>query len=321
MVITGAVEVEKELDLSLPSCSEKDCCHQHKPCVRQCVELFPKKEKADMCLHLPHLLVEKMDQLINHVLADPEEKSLRKMDVQVYWSVMALSTEPYLRKIQNYSKKEAQTVLQGMGGGNREFNKVFQALDSSVKSTILMALLRQNANSILLDDNKLLSGLKTPLWEEEEEKISFFELMEKKQNRDLIHFVHEKIISKHLCDYTVNQPRPADYFGPAGTGASQTKAMFRESKYSHSACVLAVYCHLTGDYTDGQYVPEPDQQDGRKLRKSLAKELKDSRVRRFIQAPQTAEGLGLKKEADEWPDSSCALLSELYDSAQLRFGL
>ena len=323
LAITGVMETEKESTLSLPSCSEQDCCYQNKTCVRQCIELFSKQKKVDRCLHLPSLWVKKMDQLINHVLADPEEKSLRNINVQVWWSVMTLSPEPYLRKIRNYDRKSAQIILRYIGANNREFNKMFQTLNSSVKSNILIALLRQNTNIALLDDNRLLSGLKTPLWEKEEE-ISFLKLMEKHQNSTLMLFVHRKIISKHLCDYTINQPRPTDYPVPAESSRSQSKAssmLFRGNKYSHSACVLAVYCHLTGDYTDGQYVPEPDQQDGRRLRKRMAKELKSSRVRRFIQAPQTIGGLNLEESADEWPDPACARLAELYDSAQLQFGL
>ena len=291
---------------TLPSCSGNDCCYKSTKCSSQCENLFPLMENKSRCLKLPVAWVAKMQETVNNNLKDPKWDNLVYMELPVFWSVLKISEKPWLDKISSYHYTEARKVLFWLASKPDISTGVLSHLPSYQVRAILLALFRKNTRSVLLDDNALLSGLKEPV--EIEEKYTFFKVADKENNSSLISLVHKEVISGHLCDYSINQPKPVHY----------------TSDRTYPACVLAVYCYITGSYEDDSYLATQNGQDkGQVLRERLAGELEnqEKEVKSFIQEPHAKGGLGIEEGADNWPDAACVKLKQLWDDGNLKFGL
>ena len=290
------------LQFSLPSCSGNDCCYNDTNCIKQCDGLFSEVPAKQKCFKRPILLVSEMDKLVSEVLREPEWKNLKNIELSVLLSVLAISEKTWVTEINQYSKTQTREVLYWLAYHSDISTSVF-SLYKQLPRLLLVALFRQNTRSPLLDDNAVLSGLKKSIKDED----TFFEVARKKKNRSLIPLVHKQVIEDHLCDYSINQPQPT---------------YLSDSHYE--ACVLAVYCYLTGSYASGQYsaTKEDKRNIGQDLRRYLAGELADSTIENFIQAPiEGGGGLEIIKSADDWPDTACVKLKEIWDDGNLKFGL
>ena len=247
------------------------------------------------------------------ILKKPSYDELKTLELKALWSALKISERSWLSRIHNYSRTTARTVLLWLAGRENISRLVFENLSGEKPRALLTALFRQNirGKGPLVDDNALLLGLKTPV----EEQDTFFHLLLRAENKSLIKLTHEEIISGHLCEYSINPPRPVLY----------------SSDRHHSACVLAVYCHLTGSYKKGFYpAVDPDQDlfTRQEFRRKLVDEFDDLQVTEFIQDPLKEGGLGipehrleLKEQAGEWPDTACKELGRLWKDGNLKFNL
>lgn len=299
------VPVEKE-QFTLPSCSGDECCVKNTDCIKQCDRLFPEMEKKQKCLNFPIKLVADMDQTINQYLRNPDRETLKNVKPFTLWSVIRISEKPWLNKIRDYSKTHAGETLFWLASNPDISESVFMQFPrkKSVR-VLLITLFRQNTRSSLVDDNALLSSFKEVLSDKEDSH--FFKVVEQNGNRSLLSLVHEEIINKHICEYSINRPSP-NY----------------ASDRTYEACILSAYCYFTGSYTDGQYISieQEERGQGQKLRRWLAGEINNGRVDDFIQSLKTGGGLELVgEEASHWPDTSCQKLTELWDDGNINFGL
>ncbi|MDE0518059.1 MAG: hypothetical protein OXH36_00670, partial [Bdellovibrionales bacterium] len=289
---------------TLPTCSENDCCYKNTDCFSQCESLFPLGEDKKRCLKLPIEWVDKMQETVDSNLKDPKWDHLVYMELSVFWSILAISEKPWLDKISDYNNREARQVLYWLASQPDINEKVLSHLPGHRIRSLFLALFRKNTRSTLLDDNALLSSLKEPI---EEDQNTFFEIADK-VNNSLISIVHEQIVAKHLCDYSINHPRPVHYIS--------------DSRYQ--ACVLAVYCYITGVYTEDSYmVTKENGRNGQVLRERLANEWEEDskEITDFIEAPNDKGGLGIMDNADDFPDAACVKLKQLWDDGNLKFGL
>lgn len=289
---------------TLPTCSENNCCYKNTNCFSQCESLFPLEEDKQRCLKLPVDWVNKMQDTVDMNLKDPKWDNLVYMELPVFWFILAISEKPWLDKISDYQKKEARQVLYWLASQPDINEKILSQLPDYKIRLLFLALFRKNTLSTLLDDNALLSGLKEPI---EEDNSSFFEVADK-VNNNLISVVHGQIVAGHLCDYSINHPRPVHYTS--------------DSRYQ--ACVLAVYCYITGTYTEDSYVAIKEEgRNGQVFRERVAGEWEENskEITQFIQAPHDKGGLGITDNADDWPDKACVKLKQLWNDGNLKFGL
>lgn len=289
------------LDLTLPSCFGSDCCYQDKDCIKKCENLSSESEGTKKCLELPVDWVTQMDELLNQTLTRPSRENLENIELRALWSIIKINEKSWLNKVNDYSRVQAWTVLFYIASQPDISRSIFSVHTSFARS-LLIALFRKNTRSPLVDNNALLSGMKASISEEG----TFFKIAKKQKNSKVISLVHEQVIKRQLCDYQINQPQPA----VAGSGDS-----------AYEACVLAVYCHLTGSYSSGQYSDDGGRNAGQELRKQLASEVNDKEIENFIQSPLEKGGLGIEWNADDWTDAACVKLTELWDDRNLKFGL
>ena len=289
-------------NFTLPSCLGSDCCNQDEGCIKKCEALSSESEDRQKCFELPADWVTQMDELLNQTLTSPNRDNLKNLNLQVLWSIIKISEKAWLNKINDYSRIQNRTVLFYIADQPNISGFVFNSHTRFARS-LLIALFRKNTRSPLVDDNALLSGMKSPISEED----AFFEVAKEKKNRHLISLIHKQVVKRHLCEYEINQPHQ-----PNGSS---------ESVYE--ACVLAVYCHLTGSYSSGQYSGRDDggRNVGQQLRKALSAELNDEEIDHFISSPLEQGGLGITKNIDDWTDVACVKLAELWDDKNLKFGL
>ena len=293
---------------ALPACSGRDCCGNKALCFKNCDNLFQLWEHKKACWNLPLSEAEGVYKAFR-VLKNPSYESLKTLELKALWSALEISERSWLSKIHNYQRSDAKAVLLWLAARENVTRLVFNNLSSEKPQALLKALFRQNirGKSSLVDDNALLLGLKTPI----EEEDTFFHLLLEAENNILIRLVHEAVISEHLCEYPINPPRPELYV----------------SDQHHSACVLAVYCYLTGSYNKGLYLADLSAHR-QEFRRKLVDEFDDLQVTEFIQEPLRAGGLGipenrleLKEQAVEWPDTACQELGRLWNDGNLKFGL
>ena len=282
-----------------------DCCSHHQECIDQCNDLFMEKEHEERCQALSKQKVLQIDQTINLLLKKPDvEGHLEQVDLSVLGAVFAISEQLWLNKIHKYSRSQAKVVLYWLVN-YMELNTFMINEYPGAFSSVLKALFKKNTGSSYLDDKSLLAGVKEPLTENGK---NFLEIAENKNNKDLIVFVHKEIITSHICDYSINQPRHI-------RGLNDD---------AYEACILGVYCYITGSYNGSEPYEGRDyagRNKGQKVRKMLAGEVKENRVTIFIEKDLDKGGLGIQKEADEWPDTACVKLAELWEDDNLYFGL
>ena len=284
----------------LLSCQGEECCNQNQNCKQKCEELFLEWENKEKCFKEFADLVEKMHTLITKVFKKPNEDNLVNINLNTLQSVLTISEKSWLVRINKYSRREAQAVLFWLASHPEQDVFSYRVSQNPIR-LILMALLRQNARTTLWDDNALLSGLKEPVTEK---KKHLFEVTNQKDNMILMSHAHKQIVAGHLCDYHINHPIPAYYS--------------YQSDYTFPACVLAVYCHLTGSYSAGKYVAKKGGQD---LRKNIAGELMLEEVESFIEADYAEGGLEITDNSDDWTDSACERLSTIWNDGNLKFDL
>ena len=296
--------IEKE-DPSLNAYIKEDCCFHHPKCINQCNDFFMEREHEEKCQALSKQQVLEMDQTLNLFLEKPNiEGYLKQVQLSVLGTVFAISKQPWLHKIHKYSISKAQAVLYWLVN-HTELNTFMINDYPGAFSSVLKALFKKNTGSSFLDDKSLLAGMKEPLTEDGE---TFLEIAEDKNNRNLIVFVHKEIITSHVCDYSINQPRHV-----RGLNGD-----------AYEACILGVYCYITGSYNGLESYEGRDyagRNRGQKVRKMLAGEVREERIAIFIEKDVDKGGLGIQKEADEWPDTACVKLAELWEDDNLYFGL
>lgn len=296
--------VEKpEPDLN--ACTGQGCCFHDQRCIDQCNNLFIEKEHKEKCLSLSTQQVLKIDRTLNVFLVKPDINShLKQIELSVLDSIFTISEQVWLVKIHEYSKSQARAVLFWL---TQQVELSISMVDNYPKafSNVLKALFKKNTGSPFLDDKSLLAGMKEPLTEKGE---TFLEIAENKRNKKLIVLVHKQIIAQHLCGYSINQPRH-----------------IRElNDDAYEACILGVYCYLTGSYNGSEPYEGRDYAGynrGQQVRKMLAGEVEEGRVEVFIKKDIEKGGLGIQREADEWPDTACVKLAELWEDDNLYFGL
>ena len=289
---------------TLPSCSGNDCCYQNTYCFSQCESLFPLEEDKKRCLNLAIKWVDQMQETVDRNLSNPKWDHLVYMELPLFWSILSISEKPWLDQISDYNKREARQVLYWLASDLDINEKVLSQLPGYQIRLIFLALFRKNTHSTLVDDNALLSGLKGPI---EEDNNNFFEVADKAHN-NLISVIHEEIVAEQLCDYSLNHPRPVHY----------------TSDSHYQACILAVYCYITGTYTEDSYVSIKEEgRDGKVLRERLASTFEEDskEITDFIEDPHDKGGLGITENADDWPDTACLKLKQLWDDGNLKFGL
>ena len=292
-----------------PLCSGNNCCAQYSSCAKQCDQLFRTEENKKLCLIRPASFVDDVYNTVHH-LTNPRPDTLSKLKPDIMLSTLQFSEKTWLNKIHQYSKRQARSALLWLSSTPEISLLVLSRLLSWEAGSLLSALLRKNASAdSLVDDNKILSGLKKPV----EEKNTFLQNALKSKNNTLIKIVHQEVVVDRLCEYSINRPWP-----------------IYMSDNSSSACVLAVYCYITGSYKEGLYqdLPEEQQTLRQKERKKLVDVFDDKKVTQFIQDPVTQGGLGipqdsvaLMEKATEWPDSACQKLGLLWEDGGLKFGL
>lgn len=300
-VVSGLTMIT-EAPFTLPTCSGNDCCNRSVKCIKQCDGLFSEEEHKKECLSLPINWVAQMEEVLDTALTNPNRADLEKIDLPVLWSIVEISEKPWVGRINDYSKVQAQTVLSWLAHYPHVSSSTFDSRTSVARST-LIALFRKNTRSSLVDDNALLSGLQSSITEED----GFLEVADKQNNRDLVSLVHKQVIKGHLCDYPINQPKP-----------------IYSSENTYEACILAVYCHITGSYQAGQYSGKDDggRNIGQKLRKEFAAQMEEKDIEDFIQAPIENGGLAVTTQgSDDWTDATCAKLTELWNDQNLKFNL
>ena len=297
--------LQEKAAFTLPSCSGNDCCASEEGCIKQCDGIFTEADEKQKCLALPIQMVGDMDQTLNEYLKTPDWESLNKVKPFPLWAVIKISEKPWLKKINSYSKPQVKNTLLWLASKPFVSELVFAPFSrkESVRR-LLIALFRKNALSSLMDDNVILSGLKADLSEEEGEH--FFKMVEKNNNRSLLSLVNKEVVESHVCDYSINQPLPV-----------------YTSDKSYSACILAVYCYVTGSYTEGQYVSDQaeDRGQGENLRRWLAGELNHQKVNDFVQKSESKGGLEVSESPDKWPDPACQKLQTLWEDGNIKFGL
>ena len=300
----AAASVEKKF--TIPSCSGDNCCVKNKNCIKQCDGLFPEMEKKQKCLGFPIQLVADMFQTLNKYLRNPSRETLKKIDPFLLWSVIRVSEKLWLKKIKNYSKTQARETLFWLASNPTISESVFMQFPRKEPINILLiALFRQSAHSSLVDDNALLFSFKEPLSDKEDSH--FFKVIEQNVNRSLFSLVHEEIVHRHICEYSINWPVPTYV-----------------SDRTYEACILSAYCYFTGSYTDNRYISfkQEERGQGQKLRKWMAGKINNERINSFIQDLQIHGGLELAQaEANKWSDKACQKLAELWDDGNIQFGL
>lgn len=283
-------------------CPGEDCCEQSQECKQKCESLFLEWENKQKCFQEFATLVERMHKLMTEVFHRPNEDNLVNVNLSTLQSVLAISEKAWLVRINNYSKRHARATLFWLASKSEQ--DIFSYSDNKEESLrlILVALLRQNAHyNALRDDNALLSGLKEPVTEKEKH---FFEVANRADNISLMSHAHQQIVASHLCDYQINHPKPA--------------SRFYTSDDTYPACVLAVYCHITGSYSSRGYSAH---KKGQALRKDIAGELMESEIKHFIEADYQNGGLAITDNSEDWTDSACEKLSEMWKDGNLKFGL
>lgn len=301
-VISGLRVIADE-SFSLPSCSGNDCCSQSLRCIKQCDSLFSiEKETKEKCLKLPEKWVAQMGEILDTTLTNPNKADLEKIELPVLWSVVEMSEKPWLTKISDYSRAQAQAVLSWLAYDPYVSSSTFKKRAKAARLT-LIALFRKNKRSPLVDDNAILSGLQSSI----EEEKNFLEIAERQNNEFLISLVHKEVIEGHLCDYPINQPQPTTY----------------SSESAYEACILAVYCHLTGSYHSDQYLGKEDggRGVGQRLRKTISTGFEDKAIEEFIESPVEKGGLAVMRKADDWTDEACTKLTEFWNDQNLKFNL
>ena len=301
--LLGCYKKDTHVHDVLESCIGDDCCSRHQECINQCNNLFMEKEHEEKCQALSKQQVLEMDQTLNLFLKKPDvENHLEQVKIPMLDSVFAISEQPWVRQIHKYSRSQAQAVLFWLV--NHVELDLFGKYPAAF-SSVLKALFKKNTGSSYLDDKSLLAGMKEPLTENGK---NFLEIAENKSNKDLIILVHKEIITGHICDYSINQPRHI-------RGLNDD---------AYEACILGVYCYITGSYNGSEPYEGRDyagRNRGQKVRKMLAGEVKEDRVAVFIEKDVDRGGLGIQKEADEWPDTACVKLAEFWEDDNLYFGL
>ena len=300
--VVSGLTVITDASFTLPVCSGNDCCNRSVKCIKQCDGLFSEEGNKKQCLSLPINWVAQMEEVLDTALTNPNRSDLEKIDLPVLWSIVEISERPWVGRISDYSRVQAQTVLSWLAHYPHVSSSTFNDRTSVARST-LIALFRKNTRSSLVDDNALLSGLQSPIAEED----SFFEVAEKQDNKDLVSVIHKQVIKGHLCDYPINQPKP-----------------IYSSEETYEACILAVYCYITGSYHAGQYSGKDDEgrNVGQKLRKEFAARMDEKHIESFIQAPMEKGGLAITtQDSDDWTDATCAKLTELWNDQNLKFNL
>ena len=300
--VVSGLTVIVDTSFSLPSCEGNDCCDRSVKCIKQCDGLFSEVEHKKECLLLPKKWVAQMEETLDTALTNPNRTNLEKIDLPILWSIVEISEKAWLARISDYSRVQAQTVLSWLAHYPHVSSSTFNSRTSVAQSTFI-ALFRKNTRSSLVDDNALLSGLQSSIMEEE----TFFGVVDKQNNKDLISLVHKQVIKGHLCDYPINQPQPT-----------------YSSDNTYEACILAVYCHLTGSYHDGQYSSKDDggRNIGQKLRKEFSAHLDEKSIESFIQSPMEKGGLAITtQDSDDWTDATCTKLTELWNDKNLKFNL
>ena len=285
-------------------CSGNNCCYKNAECVRKCNTFFMGREDQKRCSRFSVQWVHKIEETLNQI-EGPNRDNLQDIELPVLSSVIKISEKTWINKINNYSKAQARAVLFWLASQPEVSASVLGELSFEPVRLLLVALLRKNTRSVLLDDNALLSGLKEPITKEEED--TFLKVSEQTDNWNLISLVHRQVVTAQLCDYPINQPQPV-----------------YSSQSTHEACVLVVYCHLTGSYNAGQYSSAEDRHfnEGQSLREAVASsELGDDELDRFISSSVEEGGLGVTDDAGQWQDSACVKLTELWEDGNLKFGL
>lgn len=303
--LLGCSKRDTHVDVVLESCIGDDCCSRNQECINQCDNLFTEKEHEEKCQALSKQQVLEMSQTLNLFLKKPDvEGHLEQVELSVLGAVFAISEQSWLHKIHKYSRSQAQAVLFWLVN-HIELNTFMIDEYPGAFSSVLKALFKKNTGSSYLDDKSLLAGIKEPLAENGK---NFLEIAENKNNKGLIVFVHKEIITGHICDYSINQPRQV-------SGLNDD---------AYEACILGVYCYITGSYNGSKPYEGRDyagRNRGQKVRKMLAGEIEEERIEIFIEKDVDKGGLGIQKEADEWPDTACVKLAELWEDDNLYFGL
>ena len=301
----------------LPICeSEADCCQNDSSCVKQCADLLyalsdtQKKEAQKKCQLLPIEHVQKMHQAMK-ILKRPKPQQMKNISLPVFWSLLKLAQSSWEKAIRQYNYTQANTVLLWMIRHPERDPLAYRPLHSPLVRPVLVALLRQkNRKTSLLDDNIILSSLKEALYWDGGQSLNFFSMVVEEHNFPLLSLVHKEVVSGYICDHPINRPRP--------------QSVGYKSDYVYSACVLAVYCHVTGSYKSGQYVADTDESKhytGSEVRYDLAGELNDEEVNHFISALESEGGLGLVDEDKEWSDLACQKLGTLWNDSALKINL
>ena len=292
-------EYGEDFEFTLPTCAGTDCCRKTPNCEKRCDVMFPKWEHRQECLDLPLEHVGKMYTLVSKTLQKPDEDNLTDIEWPVLWSVLKISEQTWLRKIHEYSRSEARAVLLWLTTLKNLEPFIYRSYRGSA-GEILTALFRQNARTrSLMDDNRTLSGMRGRV---DKDGDNFFKIAEQKGNIKMLALVHEEVVLHHICDYKVNRPRS-----------------FYLSDESRSACVLAMYCSITGKYVNGVY--KADNNGGRRLRKNLAGELHYPEVEDFIENPLTGGGLEITVDPNDWPNKACSKLAVTWKDGGIKFGL
>ena len=299
----------------LPICeSEADCCQNDPNCVKQCADLLyalpeaQKKEAQKKCQLLPTEHVQQIQQVMN-ILRKPKPQEMQNIALPLFWSLLSLSHTPWEKAIRQYTYRQANTVLLWMVRHPKLDPLAYRPLHSPLVRPLLIALFRQkNRKTSLLDDNIILSSLKEPLDWDGGKSLNFFSMVVEEHNFPLLSLVHKEVVSGYICDHPINRPQPVGY----------------KSGYVYSACVLAVYCHVTGSYKSGQYVANTEENKhytGSEVRYDLAGELNDEEVDYFISTLESEGGLGLVDEDKEWSDLACQKLGTLWNDSALKINL
>ncbi len=286
------------------SCPGENCCNQSQDCRQKCKDIFLEQESEQECFnHFSIDRVQSMFQLMTKVFKKPKEDNLVNVDLGVLHDVLGISEKALLFRINKYHKTHARAVLSWMAGQGGD---VFSYRQSEEPARLLLtALFRQNARSSLLDDNALLSGLKEPIVD----RRHFFEVANRRDDIQLMTLVHNQVVAGELCDYIINRPKPVGW-------------MVYNSNRNYSACILAVYCDLTGSFSAEGYVAH---KGGSALRKDLAWELGEldvyKEIENFIETPYRNGGLGINRRADQWEDLACTRLKSMWNDGNLKFSL
>ena len=334
---------------ALPECSGGGCCNEEDTeCVTWCKDTLDLKkgEKAyNRCIALEKTILETIVERFDAQLKEPlanEIKDFTTPDIElICGAVKGLDPEILLNLFKGYTQSEAQLILQWLVARSEALNLFKNVTDKETRARLFRTLLhRASSASGNPTHEGVLAGLATTIETNYfDERGHIIHLAFDKNNKELFQFIYDEIITDEeegLC-MKKNRPEPTDQLVMDCTDKDTRNPdgefypVEHASDFAEEACILAVYCHVSGFVNFDQSLGDHRIGDS-EFRERVSEMLggDDSAVFRFIREPEYAGGLGRPcnteseegnwmKQSEEWAKRSCNRVQSRWKNGSLNF--